>query len=70
MAAAIFNTGGNAAGMLGPALMPYLADRFSWKGGMAFSCAYLLLGAAAWFGVNLPASHTATEDTVDLGSID
>jgi MFS family permease len=59
MAAAIFNTGGNAAGMLGPVLTPALADWMSWKAGFSTSSVFLFLGAAAWLWVDLP-SHGQT----------
>ena len=54
MAAAIFNTGGNAAGLIGPVLTPLIAQSMSWKAGFSTSSVLLLLGAAAWLWVDLP----------------
>jgi MFS transporter, ACS family, D-galactonate transporter len=62
MAAAIFNTGGNAAGMIGPVLTPALAQWMSWKAGFSMSSVFLLLGAAAWLWVDLPGRSVASAE--------
>jgi MFS family permease len=53
-AAAILNTGGNAGGLLAPALTPVLSSWFNWQVGLAVGGFACLLGAALWWGVESP----------------
>ncbi len=50
-AAAILNTGGNAGGLLAPALTPYLGDWLGWQGGLGVAGIVCLAGAVLWGGV-------------------
>ena len=50
---ALFNTGGNAGGMLAPIITPWVGVRFGW--GYAFGLAGLvcLVGVVLWFWIDL-----------------
>jgi MFS family permease len=50
-AAAIMNTGGNAIGMLAPAMAPLLADNFGWHAVLYTAAGVCALGAILWIGV-------------------
>jgi MFS family permease len=50
-AAGILNTGGNAVGLLAPALTPVISHYFGWKAGLGVSSIVCVAGAAMWWGV-------------------
>jgi MFS family permease len=55
LSAAIFNTGGNAGGMLAPVVTPWISDAlgFGWQTGFAISSGVCLLGAACWYWIDV-----------------
>jgi MFS family permease len=53
-AAAVLNTGGNAGGLLAPALTPVISDQFGWQWGLAVGSFVCLLAAVLWWGVQSP----------------
>jgi MFS transporter, ACS family, D-galactonate transporter len=59
-AAAILNTGGNAGGLLAPALTPFISAQFGWQVGLGVASIACLLGAALWVGVR-PTAPLAPE---------
>ncbi len=46
--AGIFNTGGNAGGLLAPIVTPLFSSYFGWRGGLALASAFAVLGAILW----------------------
>jgi ACS family glucarate transporter-like MFS transporter len=66
--AAILNTGGNAGGMVGPAITPFVANHFGWPAALGLASVVCLVGAASWIGVRARASatiKTVSEETLD-----
>jgi MFS transporter, ACS family, D-galactonate transporter len=53
-AAGILNTGGNAGGLLAPALTPLIAGLFGWQTGLMLASVVCLAGAVLWWGVTPP----------------
>jgi ACS family D-galactonate transporter-like MFS transporter len=55
LSAAIFNTGGNAGGILAPVVTPWVSDTlgFGWQTGIAVGSVVCLLGAALWFWIDI-----------------
>ncbi len=55
LSAAIFNTGGNAGGMLAPVVTPWISDAlgFGWQSGLAVSSGVCLLGAVLWYWIDV-----------------
>jgi MFS family permease len=51
-AAGVMNTGGNAVGLLAPALTPWLAEWFGWEAGIGAACVVCLAGAALWLWID------------------
>lgn len=60
-ASAILNTGGNAGGMLAPALTPWLATRYGWGAAIGVACAICAVGGSMWLGIQPAASDEADE---------
>lgn len=57
--AAIFNTGGNAGGILAPVVTPLFSVYFGWQGGIALAGLFCVLGAALWYWIDVrPDSRT------------
>lgn len=52
--AAIFNTGGNAGGVLAPLVTPLFSGYFGWQAGIALAAGFCLLGGVLWFWVRPP----------------
>jgi MFS family permease len=54
LSAAIFNTGGNAGGVLAPIATPWISDSlgYGWQTGIAAGSAVCLAGAMMWFWVD------------------
>jgi dipeptide/tripeptide permease len=50
--AGIFNTGGNAGGVLAPILTPFISKHFGWPWGIGLGSVVCLAGVAFWLGVN------------------
>lgn len=55
-AAAICNTGGNAAGLVAPILTPFIAKYLGWETAVALSSLYCLIGAVLWKWIQLPSN--------------
>ena len=51
-AAGIFNTGGNAGGILAPILTPWISQRFGWQWGIGVGGLYCLIGVVLWCWIN------------------
>jgi hypothetical protein len=53
LSAAIFNTGGNAGGILAPVVTPWVSDAlgFGWQTGLSLGSVVCVLGAACWLGI-------------------
>lgn len=51
LAGAVANTGGNAVGMLAPALTPLIGQAFGWNVAVVVACAICGAGAVFWLGV-------------------
>jgi MFS family permease len=51
-AAAILNTGGNAIGLLAPALTPFISEWFGWRVGLGSASFVCVVAAALWAGVS------------------
>lgn len=49
--AAIFNTGGNAGGLLAPVVTPYFSGYFGWRAGIALAGGFCLLGGLFWLWI-------------------
>ena len=58
LAGAVANTGGNAVGMLAPALTPLIGQAFGWNVAVVVACAICGTGALFWLGVR-PVETTA-----------
>jgi MFS family permease len=50
--AAVFNTGGNAGGILAPILTPWVGERLGWGYALGLGAAICLVGVALWLGIN------------------
>jgi ACS family D-galactonate transporter-like MFS transporter len=55
LSAGIFNTGGNAGGILAPVVTPWISETlgFGWQTGIAVGSAVCLVGAALWYWIDL-----------------
>jgi MFS family permease len=49
--AALFNTGGNAGGMLAPVLTPWVGQHFGWGYAVGLGGLICLIGVALWFWI-------------------
>jgi MFS family permease len=58
LSAGIFNTGGNAGGILAPVVTPWISDTlgFGWQTGIAAGSVVCLLGATLWLWIDVPSS--------------
>ena len=56
LSGAFMNTGGNAGGLISPALTPYMAQQIGWSGSIAVACVISALGGVVWFWIRPPAS--------------
>jgi cyanate permease len=77
LSAAIFNTGGNAGGILAPAVTPWVSDAlgFGWQTGLSLGSVVCLAGAACWLWIvpdeGLPARiDTPSASAGQLGTAD
>jgi ACS family glucarate transporter-like MFS transporter len=52
LAAAIFNTGGNAGGVLAPMVTPFFAERYGWEASIGVASVFAVLGALLWIGID------------------
>jgi MFS family permease len=50
--AAIFNTGGNAGGLVAPVLTPLFSKHFGWQNGLGVASVFCLCGAALWWWID------------------
>jgi MFS family permease len=53
-AAGIFNTGGNAGGVLAPVLTPLVSNAFGWPAGIGLGSVVCVAGASVWFWIKPP----------------
>jgi MFS family permease len=60
--AGIFNTGGNAGGLLAPIVTPLFSSYFGWQGGLALASVFAVLGATLWFWIE-PAADASPQET-------
>lgn len=60
-AAAIFNTGGNAGGLLAPVVTPWISKYFHWQIGIGLGGVICLLGALCWFWIDPTKNGTEPE---------
>jgi MFS family permease len=51
-AAGIFNTGGNAGGLLAPIVTPWVSEHWGWPWGIALGGLACLLGVGLWLGID------------------
>lgn len=51
LSAAILNTGGNAGGILAPAITPIISQYVGWQGGLGLASALCLSGAVMWLWI-------------------
>ena len=51
-AAGIFNTGGNAGGVLAPVVTPLVSNHYGWPWGIGLGSLVCLAGAGLWLGIN------------------
>jgi sugar phosphate permease len=51
-AAGVFNTGGNAGGILAPVLTPWVAKRWNWEAGISLGSVFCLVGVILWFWID------------------
>ena len=51
--AAIFNTGGNAGGMLAPILTPWIGQHFGWGYAVGLGALICLIGVTFWLGIEI-----------------
>jgi dipeptide/tripeptide permease len=51
-AAGIFNTGGNAGGMIAPQLTPVVSAAFGWGWGIGLGSLVCLAGVVLWFWIH------------------
>ncbi len=58
-AAGIFNTGGNAGGVLAPVITPLVSDAWGWKWGLGLGALICLTGACLWFWIDPDDADTA-----------
>jgi len=58
-AAAMMNTGGNAAGLLAPIITPVIGRYLNWEWGMGFGALVALLGGVCWLGIEKAEKSTA-----------
>jgi len=61
--AAIFNTGGNAGGLLAPVVTPLFSAYFSWQAGIGLASLVCLVGAVLWLWID-PAERTRAGEVV------
>jgi MFS family permease len=54
--AALFNTGGNAGGMLAPVLTPWIGELYGWGYAIALGAMICLLGVVFWLGIEVDES--------------
>jgi MFS family permease len=54
LSAAVFNTGGNAGGILAPVVTPWVSDSlgYGWQSGISLGSVVCLLGAACWIWID------------------
>ncbi|MBI2823736.1 MAG: MFS transporter [Planctomycetia bacterium] len=50
--AAILNTGGNAGGIISPALTPFLSEMLGWNGALSIAAALCVIAAGLWLGID------------------
>jgi ACS family glucarate transporter-like MFS transporter len=50
--AGIFNTGGNAGGILAPILTPWVSQRLGWAWGISLGSLYCLVGVVLWWWID------------------
>jgi ACS family glucarate transporter-like MFS transporter len=50
--AGIFNTGGNAGGILAPILTPWVSQQLGWTWGISLGSLYCLLGVVLWWWID------------------
>jgi sugar phosphate permease len=60
--AGIFNTGGNAGGLLAPMVTPLFSRYFGWRGGLALAGVFCLLGATLWYWI-VPVAPASPSDS-------
>jgi ACS family glucarate transporter-like MFS transporter len=51
-AAGIFNTGGNAGGLLAPIITPWISGLFGWQWGIMLGSIVCLVGVCLWFWID------------------
>jgi MFS family permease len=51
-AAGIFNTGGNAGGILAPVMTPLVSEEFGWPVGISLGGVFCLIGVGLWFWID------------------
>jgi MFS family permease len=61
-AAGLFNTGGNAGGLLAPVVTPWFSSLLGWKWGLALGAGACLLGVGLWLGID-PHERPAGEES-------
>ena len=62
---ALFNTGGNAGGMLAPILTPWVGQRLGWTWAIGLGGLICLMGVALWLGID--AGEDSSAEAGDAG---
>ena len=71
VSAGIFNTGGNAGGILAPIITPWVSVSlgYGWQAGIALGSAVGLFGAVLWLGI-YPTTDESQVDDAPLPALD
>jgi ACS family glucarate transporter-like MFS transporter len=67
--AGIFNTGGNAGGLLAPVVTPWVSSQWGWPWGIALGAFACLLGVGLWLGVDPGERLPDSESDAEVGPL-
>jgi MFS family permease len=69
-AAAVMNTGGNALGLIAPALTPWISELFGWHASLLLAAIVCWIAALAWLGVRVTGDPVPSDAiTAEPGSL-
>jgi sugar phosphate permease len=60
-AAGIFNTGGNAGGVVAPVITPMIAEIWGWQGAIAVGCGVCVIGVSLWGWIRVESPQPPAE---------
>ena len=58
--AALFNTGGNAGGMLAPVVTPWIGQLYGWGYAVGLGAVICLVGVVLWLGIEVGVNSSET----------